>query len=229
MLRRREHWIRETSETNGGRKRRGEGRGERKREEKKSQQWNETRGCVSVSTRGVLGGAYYPQLTIINGTTRNRKRRGGGRRGVHPFSGWRSVAHRVHRFVVRRARGGKSETQNGPSIQEVGTWIKSERGQRLGDRAISDLERGGSWTPLVRHHVGLLASRFPNGFLAALRPTRSYYARRSVGRVRNSSQDLEKPEENLSRSPLGEKTAPIPSYIALFLSRFRWGACGEEL
>ncbi|KAM0734631.1 hypothetical protein ACS0PU_011450 [Formica fusca] len=30
--------------------------------------------------------------------------------------------------------------QNGPSIDQVGIWIKSKRGQRLGNRAISDLE-----------------------------------------------------------------------------------------
>lgn len=90
------------------------------------------------------------QLTIIKddgrrrGTEKRRRRGGRRRRRVSVLQ----VAKRgactpfVTRFVV--ARGGKSETQNGPSIQEVGTWIKSERGQRLGDRAISDLERGGS-------------------------------------------------------------------------------------
>lgn len=99
-------------------------------------------------------------------------------------------------------------------------------------RTLNVVEVGRHWFATAAHVGLLLASWFPNGFLAALRPTRSYYARRSVGRVRNSSRDLEKPEENLSRSLLeilGEKTAPIPSYIALFLSRFRWGACGEEL
>ncbi|KYN15091.1 hypothetical protein ALC57_12633 [Trachymyrmex cornetzi] len=34
--------------------------------------------------------------------------------------------------------------QNGPSTDEVGIWIKSKRGQRLGNRAISDLEESRS-------------------------------------------------------------------------------------
>lgn len=46
---------------------------------------------------------------------------------------------------ITDAREGRKRTQNGPSTDEVGIWIKSKRGQRLGDRAISDLEE---WRPL---------------------------------------------------------------------------------
>lgn len=34
----------------------------------------------------------------------------------------------------------RRKMQNGPSTDEVGIWIKSKRGQRLGNRVISDLE-----------------------------------------------------------------------------------------
>ncbi|CAL1676430.1 unnamed protein product [Lasius platythorax] len=52
--------------------------------------------------------------------------------------------------------------QNGPSIDQVGIWIKSKRGQRLGNRAISDLEesRSRSNTPNT--------SAFPSAFVTSL-------------------------------------------------------------
>jgi len=58
----------------------------------------------------------------------------------------------------RNTRDGiedRRRTQNGPSYDEVGIWIKSKPGQRLGDRAISDLGR-------VEAATRLLYFRFPH-------------------------------------------------------------------
>ena len=160
------------------------------------------------------------------------KRGGGGRSAFSPFSRWPSVV-RVHRllhglsYTLSRARGGKSETQNGPSIQEVGTWIKSERGQRLGDRAISDLERGGSGryrprSPLlvtlprsVVSYNGFLAcpSSHPNSYIPDYAWPRS---------ANNRSGDLAKVGKSFEVGFFLPSLLPsfLPSFLSSFVSFF---------
>ena len=157
---------------------------------------------------------------------------GGGRSAFSPFSRWPSVV-RVHRllhglsYTLSRARGGKSETQNGPSIQEVGTWIKSERGQRLGDRAISDLERGGSGryrprSPLlvtlprsVVSYNGFLAcpSSHPNSYIPDYAWPRS---------ANNRSGDLAKVGKSFEVGFFLPSLLPsfLPSFLSSFVSFF---------
>lgn len=48
------------------------------------------------------------------------------------------------RTEQHNGHGERRKMQNGPSSDEVGIWIKSKRGQRLSNRAISDLEESRS-------------------------------------------------------------------------------------
>lgn len=62
---------------------------------------------------------------------------------------------------ITTGREDRRKMQNGPSIDQVGIWIKSKRGQRLGNRAISDLEES---RPRYLH-----TSAFPFAFVVTRR------------------------------------------------------------